>query len=175
MTETLKNNLFYWNIVDLQCGVNFCCMAKWFSYTYIYTHTHILFHVLFLYGLSQDIEYGSLCVTIGPCCLSIICKSLHRFIPNSIPSLPHLPLGNHRPVFCAFESVSFCRWVPFVIFYLFVLLSCAMWDLYCTWDIVPYAGIEPWPSALRVWKLPPPGKSFLFLYFFGHTVQHVGS
>ena len=23
-------NVFYWNVVYLQCYVNFCCMAKWF-------------------------------------------------------------------------------------------------------------------------------------------------
>ena len=30
------------------------------------------FHILFHYGLSQDIEYSSLCYTAGPCCLSIL-------------------------------------------------------------------------------------------------------
>ena len=29
------------------------------------------FNILFHYGLSQDIEYSSLCYTVGPCCLSI--------------------------------------------------------------------------------------------------------
>ena len=29
----LKKKLFYWSIIDLQGGVNFCCIAKWFSYT----------------------------------------------------------------------------------------------------------------------------------------------
>ena len=62
------NNLFHWSNVDLQCCVNFYCTGKWFSntYTYIYS-SHILFH----YGLSQDIEYSSLCYTEGPSCLSL--------------------------------------------------------------------------------------------------------
>ena len=30
------------------------------------------FYILFHYGLSQDIEYSSLCYTVGPCCLSIL-------------------------------------------------------------------------------------------------------
>ena len=32
----------------------------------------MFFHILFHYGLSQDIEYSSLCYTVGPCCLSIL-------------------------------------------------------------------------------------------------------
>ena len=32
--------IFHWSIVDLQCCVNFCCIAKWRSYTYTYIHTH---------------------------------------------------------------------------------------------------------------------------------------
>ena len=38
----------------------------------IYIHTHILFHIYFPYGLSQDIEYSSLCYIVRPCYLSII-------------------------------------------------------------------------------------------------------
>ena len=79
--------LFYWNIVDSQCCVSFCCMAMWISYTYIYiyTHTHILFHILFHYGLSQHIEYSSLCHTVGPCLslLYIIVGICQSQAPNS--------------------------------------------------------------------------------------------
>ena len=39
--------------------------------THTRTHTYILFH-FFRYGLSQDIEYGSLCYAVGPHCFSIL-------------------------------------------------------------------------------------------------------
>ena len=32
---------FYWNTVDLQYYVSFCCMVKWISF--IHTHTHTFF------------------------------------------------------------------------------------------------------------------------------------
>ena len=54
----------YWSIVDLQC---FRYTAKWFSYTYI----SILFQILFYSRLLQDTEYSPLCLTVGPCWLSI--------------------------------------------------------------------------------------------------------
>ena len=53
---------------------------------------HALLHVsISMYsfpddGLLQDIEYSSLCYTVGPCCLSIsIYKRLHLPTPNSQP------------------------------------------------------------------------------------------
>ena len=39
---------------------------------YIYTHTYILFQIIFPYRLLQDIEYSSLCYFIVPCCLCIV-------------------------------------------------------------------------------------------------------
>ena len=38
----------------------------------LYIHIRILLHTLFHYDLLQDIEYSSLCYTVGPCCLSIL-------------------------------------------------------------------------------------------------------
>ena len=60
---------FNWSVVDLQCCVHFWWTAKWLSFTYIY--------ILFPYGLLQDIESSSLCYTVGPCCLSILCKVVY--------------------------------------------------------------------------------------------------
>ena len=63
--------IFYWTIVDLQCCVSFRCMAKWFIC--MYTYTFIRFQILFPCKLSQNIEQSSLCYTVGPCWLSILC------------------------------------------------------------------------------------------------------
>ena len=35
-------------------------------------HIHKFFNILFHYGLPQNIEYSSLCYTVGPCCLYIL-------------------------------------------------------------------------------------------------------
>ena len=59
----------------------FCFLLKygWFTTCYLLLYSkviqlyiYILFHILFHYGLSQDIKYSSLCYIIGPCCLSIL-------------------------------------------------------------------------------------------------------
>ena len=137
--------MFYWSIVDLQCGDSFQCTAKWFGYTYIFFFIFfsimdywkkwklLVIHRVWLFvtpwtvvcqaplsmgfsrqeywrglpfpspgessqprdgtwvsciagrvftiwanillhdGLSQDFESSSLCSTVGPCCLSILC------------------------------------------------------------------------------------------------------
>ena len=72
----LKNWSFFfffnWSIVDLQCYVSFWYTAKWFSCVYIFIYIHIyiyiLFQILFPCGVLQDIDYSSLCYTVGPCC-----------------------------------------------------------------------------------------------------------
>ena len=60
---------FYWSIADLQSCVSFCCTAKWISYMYTYIHS---FLDSIPYRLLQNIEYSSLCYTVGPCFLSIL-------------------------------------------------------------------------------------------------------
>ena len=44
-----------------------------YVYIYIYIYIYISFFIIFShYGLSQDIEYSSLCFIGGQCCLSIL-------------------------------------------------------------------------------------------------------
>jgi len=72
---------FYWSIVDLQSCVNFCCIAKWFSY---------------------------IIKIVGPCCLPIlyilVCICWFQTLISSLLRL-HLPLGNHKSIFYVCESV----------------------------------------------------------------------
>ena len=50
-----------------KCCVNICCIAVIQLHTH--THTHIIFfNILFHCYISQNIEYSSLCYTVGPCC-----------------------------------------------------------------------------------------------------------
>jgi len=97
----------YWHLVDLQCCVNFCCIAKWVHYTYIC----ILFHILFHYGLSQNIEYSSVCYTVGPC--YSVYNSLHLRIPNSqsVPPSQPLPTEGVRDIFCLISLHIFVSWM----------------------------------------------------------------
>ena len=49
--------------------------SSWFTMlisVYSNIYIYILFHILFHYGSSQDINHSSLCYTVGLCCLSIL-------------------------------------------------------------------------------------------------------
>ena len=88
--EELWTHLFfskklYWSVANLQCSIKFFCTAMWISYTY----KNIFFSYSFSYGLSLNIEYSSLCYTVGLCCFSFL------FFPNSQSSTHHtFPHGN---------------------------------------------------------------------------------
>ena len=130
---------FHWTIVILECCVNFCCTAKWLLHICVYICSFIiyifLFHVLFLYGLSQDIEYGSLCRIVGPC-LSIlyilVCICLSQ-IPGLPPPLAATSLSSmyvslflfHRyaHLCCVLDSMH--NWYHVVFIFLF--------SIYFTW------------------------------------------
>ena len=68
----------------------------------IQLHTYILFN----YSLLQDIEYSSLCYTVGLVIHSVY-NGLQLLTPNS-QSIPHpnLAFGNHKSVLSICESVS---------------------------------------------------------------------
>ena len=87
--QALLSNLFYWRIVDLKC-VNFCCTGKWLSYIHIYVLSHVLFH----YGLSQDIEYTISCavqqdLVVYPFYIKYPFASANLKFPiHSLPTVP---------------------------------------------------------------------------------------
>ena len=54
-----------------------------YMYVCVYIYIYTIFHILFLYRLSQDIKYSCLCYTVGLCCLSI----LYIVVYNVSPSL----------------------------------------------------------------------------------------
>ena len=64
----------------------------------VYVYIYLIFHTLFHYGLSKDIEYNSLCYTYDLVVYSMY-NSLHLLTWNPTPSLRSLlflPLGNHK-------------------------------------------------------------------------------
>ena len=60
-----------------------------YIYIYILIYIYIHFQILFHYSLLQDVEYSSLCYTLGPCCLSILfyIYSMYLLIPNVCESV----------------------------------------------------------------------------------------
>lgn len=74
-------------------------MKKNIYIMYVY-NVYICSFIFFCYDLLQDVEFGSLCYTIRPCCLSILYNSSHLLVPNSQSNapLPLLFLGNQKSV-----------------------------------------------------------------------------
>ena len=69
----------------------------------------MFFHILFHYGLSQNIEYSFLCYTVGPCFLPI--SYSHLLIPESqsISPSPSPPWQLQVCSLCLWvETISYC-------------------------------------------------------------------
>ena len=80
-----------WSIVDLQCCVNFWCIAKWFLF------------ILFPLCLSQNTDHSSQCYTRGPCCLSSLYIIACVCVCSVPQSCPHLC----RPMDCSLPGFPF--------------------------------------------------------------------
>ena len=84
---------FYWSIVDLQYCVNFCCTAKWFSYTYIYSFLYYWYFPLWFiigYWIYFSVLYSRTLLFIHS-----MYNHLHLLTPtsDSTPSLTPSPLA----------------------------------------------------------------------------------
>ena len=80
-----------------------------------YTQVHILFHILFHYGLSQDSEYDFLRYSVGRCCLStlyITVSSANLKLPiHPSPTIPFpwQPQAVHYACLFLFRKVPLCH------------------------------------------------------------------
>jgi len=121
--QALLSNLFYWRIVDLKC-VNFCCTGKWLSYIHIYVLSHVLFH----YGLSQDIEYTISCavqqdLVVYPFYIKYLFASANLKFPiHSLPTVPPATTSLFSVLFHKIlikkEKKSVCNCLCFIIKYI---------------------------------------------------------
>ena len=102
-----------------------CLLYSNSSAIQIYTS---FFHNFFHYGLSQEIEYSSLCYTVGgPHCLSILNVTVCIYqlqAPSPLISLPPLPLGSHRSVVSVCVILLELTIILFVSLFLCFALSC---------------------------------------------------
>ena len=143
ITHDLVTKQHYWNVANLQHFVSFSFVVEWFNYIYIYNYIYyiiyniiylyifiiylyilyiiyiiyILFSILFHYRLLQDIEWSSLCYTVGPCSLSVLWKGLvliYDMVEASGPTLhSFLVLFHDRTLYFLVKILSLlCCLVP---------------------------------------------------------------
>ena len=101
-----------------------------YTHTHIYTHIYTLLQVLSHYSLLWDIEYSSLCYTVGPCCVPVLSigvwsANTKLLICLSFP-FPFL-FGNHKFVSYVCESVSILYISLFVSFFKIPGISNIVW------------------------------------------------
>ena len=103
-------------------------MIQLYIYIYIHTHTHThthSFYIIFSYGLSQDIEYNSLCYTVGSC-LSI----LYIMVCICSPLSPTLSCLSITSLFSMSVSLFLIE-----IFFLFLYSFPKYFDFRCTMHV----------------------------------------
>ena len=130
----------------------FCCIAKWFSYIYIY----ILFHILFHYGLSQGSEY-----TFGVC----VCTQSHPTLCDPMGcSLPGSSVhGILQARILEWVAMSFSRDLPDPEIEPLSLASPALAGSFFTWEAKVLLVVKnPATSAgdkRDMGSVPGPGRS----------------
>ena len=107
------------HFIEIQLIHNVVLMSPVQKVIQLCIYIYILFHILFHYGLSQGIEYGSLCCAAGPCS-SVLRVTVGTAHPKlQVHPLLLLPLGNHRSVLCVCEYVSILEICSFVSYFSF--------------------------------------------------------
>jgi len=143
---------FNWSIVDLQCCVSSWCIAKWFSYICVCS-----FHILFHYGVFQDVEYSSLWCIVGSGCFFVY-SSLYLLFSDSWFIPPHrfifiifyIPQISNIIIYLSFSfwltsfSIIVSRCIPaaangIIILWLGCILVCVCVYIYTAHH--PYPGI----------------------------------
>ena len=101
----------YWSIVDLQCFVNFRCMAKWVIFTYIFRDP--FFSHISYYRILNRFPY-----VIQQVLVIHFIHSMYVLIPNSFLSTsPPFPFGTHKFVFEIWLCFCFVNKFFCIIFY----------------------------------------------------------
>ena len=99
----------------------------------LYIYVYILFQILFHYTVLQDIEYSSLCYTVGTCCFLYLLRFRH--------SRGYIMTSYHGSMW-HFPDDQLC-WEPFHVFK-------DHSETGCTWDLRPFAAVLA-PGQMFPW------------------------